>query len=166
MDWAPIIGVYIALASLCCILAMLADLLHGLRSRKLWIPCNYFSINSASLTLIAVAMKLAVDLTSPMPGVVDQLAKLGSMAFMCTMMANLLPSLYSMDIEALLANVAALGVLVITLVVNDCIQIKTGVIVSNGGDAAKVLQMISTGDYVSKDLLVSNKITGSTIAII
>ncbi|KAF5776355.1 hypothetical protein HanRHA438_Chr12g0534921 [Helianthus annuus] len=77
------IGIYIALASLCCILAMLADLLHGLRSRKLWIPCKYFTFNAASLTVIAVAMKLPVDLTGPMPGVVDQLAKLGSMAFMC-----------------------------------------------------------------------------------
>ncbi|KAJ0503896.1 hypothetical protein HanHA89_Chr12g0453391 [Helianthus annuus] len=103
------IGIYIALASLCCILAMLADLLHGLRSRKLWIP--------------------------------------------------------SMDRNGILANVTALGVLVITLVVNVCIQIQTGV-VSNGGEAAKILQMISTGDYAPKELLVSNKVTCSTIAII
>ncbi|KAJ0817391.1 hypothetical protein HanPI659440_Chr00c07g0718821 [Helianthus annuus] len=160
------IGIYITLASLCCILAMLADLLHGLKNRKLWIPCKYFTFNAASLTVIAVAMKLPVDLTGPMPGVVDQLAKLGSMAFMCNMMANLLPSLAAMDRNGMLANVTALGVLVITLVVNVCIQIQTGVVVSNGGEAAKILQMISTGDYVSKDLMVSNKITCSTIAII
>ncbi|KAJ0488084.1 hypothetical protein HanRHA438_Chr12g0534971 [Helianthus annuus] len=160
------IGIYIALASLCCILAMLADLLHGLRSRKLWIPCKYFTFNAASLTVIAVAMKLPVDLTGPMPGVVDQLAKLGSMAFMCNMMANLLPSLAAMDRNGILANVTALGVLVITLVVNVCIQIQTGVVVSNGGEAAKILQMISTGDYAPKELLVSNKVTCSTIAII
>ncbi|KAM0020689.1 hypothetical protein Hdeb2414_s0025g00669851 [Helianthus debilis subsp. tardiflorus] len=160
------IGIYIALASLCCILAMLADLLHGLKNRKLWIPCKYFTINAASLTVIAVAMKLPVDLTGPMPGVVDQLAKLGSMAFMCNMMANLLPSLAAMDRNGILANVTALGVLVITLVVNVCIQIQTGVVVSNGGEAAKILQMISTGDYAPKELLVSNKVTCSTIAII
>ncbi|XP_021995167.1 uncharacterized protein LOC110892301 [Helianthus annuus] len=138
------------------------DLNQSYISESFWLS----GVDRASLTLIAVAMKLHVDLTSRMPGVVDQLAKLESMVFMCTMMANLMPSLYSMDIEALLANIAALGVLVTTLVLNVCIQIKTGVVVSNGGDATKVLQMISTRDYVSKDLLVSNKITSSTLAII
>ncbi|XP_076956597.1 uncharacterized protein LOC143631858 [Bidens hawaiensis] len=106
-----LIGIYIALASLCCILAMVADLLHGLRSRKLWFPCKYFTINAASLSVIAVAMKLPVDLSASMPSVVDQLAKLGSVAFMCTMMANLLPCLATMDGNAMLANVTAIGVL-------------------------------------------------------
>ncbi|KAJ0745225.1 hypothetical protein HanPI659440_Chr10g0396441 [Helianthus annuus] len=32
------IGLYIAFASLVCILPMVADLLHGLRSRRLWFP--------------------------------------------------------------------------------------------------------------------------------
>ncbi|MFS7952530.1 hypothetical protein Hanom_Chr07g00608011 [Helianthus anomalus] len=126
------IGKYIALASLCCILAMVADLLHGTRSRKLWFPCNYFTINAASLAVIAVAMKLPVDLSGSMPGTVDQVAKLGSVAFMCTMMANLLPCLATMDSNAMLANITALGVLVITLVVNVCIQIQTGVVSSRG----------------------------------
>ncbi|KAJ0580373.1 hypothetical protein HanRHA438_Chr04g0166451 [Helianthus annuus] len=122
------IGEYIALASLCCILAMVADLLHGTRSRKLWFPCNYFTINAASLAVIAVAMKLPVDLSGSMPGTVDQVAKLGSVAFMCTMMANLLPCLATMDSKAMLANITALGVLAFTLVVNVCIQIQTGVV--------------------------------------
>ncbi|XP_076892804.1 uncharacterized protein LOC143544629 [Bidens hawaiensis] len=122
------IGIYIALASLCCILAMAADILHGLRSRKLWFPCKYFTINAASLSVIAVAMKLPVDLSGLFPGEVDQMAKLGSVAFMCTMMANLLPCLATMDDNAMLANIIALGVMVITLVVNVCIQIRTGVI--------------------------------------
>ncbi|KAI3775473.1 hypothetical protein L1987_50050 [Smallanthus sonchifolius] len=107
---------------------MVADLVHGLGSRKLWFPCKYFRINSAFLTVISVAMKLPVDLTSSMPGTVDQVAKLGSMAFMCAMMANLLPCLATMDDNALLSNIAALCVLVITLVVNVCIQIQTGVV--------------------------------------
>ncbi|KAJ0764646.1 hypothetical protein HanPI659440_Chr08g0294491 [Helianthus annuus] len=50
------------------------------------------------------------------------------MAFMCTMMANLLLSLATMDGMELLSNVIALAVLVITLVVNVCIQIETGVV--------------------------------------
>ncbi|KAJ0701703.1 hypothetical protein HanOQP8_Chr10g0382251 [Helianthus annuus] len=122
------IGLYIAFASLVCILPMVADLLHGLRSRQLWFPCKYFRINAAFLTVISIAMKLPVDLSGSMPGVVDQAAKLGSMAFMCIMMANLLPCLATMNNNELLSNLAALCVLVITLVVNVCIQVRTGVL--------------------------------------
>ncbi|KAJ9554757.1 hypothetical protein OSB04_009371 [Centaurea solstitialis] len=125
----PWIGIYIAVASLFCILPMVVDLLHGFRNRKLWFPNKYFTLNAASLTVIAIAMKLPMDLNNPMPGAVDQAAKIGSIGFMCTMMANLLPSLSTMDNKELLANIIALGVLVITLVVNVCIQIKTGVII-------------------------------------
>ncbi|PWA88444.1 hypothetical protein CTI12_AA090850 [Artemisia annua] len=124
----PWIGIYIAVASLFCILAMVADLIHGLRNRRLWFPCKIFTLNAASLTVIAVAMKLPVDLSNPMLGVADQVAKIGSMAFMCTMMANLLPSLATMNGKELLTNIIALDILVITSIVNVCIQIKTGVI--------------------------------------
>ncbi|MFS7960858.1 hypothetical protein Hanom_Chr08g00708011 [Helianthus anomalus] len=123
-----LIGIYIAIASLFCILPMVVDLLHGFKNKKLWFPCKYFTLNVASLTIIVVAMKLHVDLNTSMLGVVDQVAKFGSMAFMCTMMANLLPSLATMDNKELLSNVIALVVLVITLVVNVCIQIETGVV--------------------------------------
>ncbi|KAJ0881591.1 hypothetical protein HanRHA438_Chr10g0475901 [Helianthus annuus] len=64
------IGMYIASASLVCILAMLADLVYGLRSKKLWFPSKYFRIDSAFLTVISIAMKLPVDLTGSMPGYV------------------------------------------------------------------------------------------------
>ncbi|GJU58652.1 hypothetical protein Tco_1236418, partial [Tanacetum coccineum] len=76
---------------------MVADLLHGLKNKKLWFPCKTFTLNAASLTVIAVAMKLPVDLSNPMLGDADQIAKFGSMVFMCTMMANLLPSLATMN---------------------------------------------------------------------
>ncbi|KAJ9554754.1 hypothetical protein OSB04_009368 [Centaurea solstitialis] len=122
------IGIYIVVASLFCILLMVADLLHGLRNRKLWFPCKYFTLNAATLTVIAVAMKLPMDLNNPMLGRADQAAKLGNMAFMCTMMANLLPSLSTMDSKELLTNIIALGVPVITLVVNVCIQVETGIV--------------------------------------
>ncbi|CAH1438851.1 unnamed protein product [Lactuca virosa] len=125
------IGMYIALASLFCNLAMVADLLHGLRNRKLWFPCNYFTLNAASLTVIAVAIKLPNDLTNLMPSHVDRTAKLGSLSFMCTMMANLLPSLATLESKELVSNMIALGILVITLVVNVCIQINTGVLSYN-----------------------------------
>ncbi|GKA90130.1 hypothetical protein Tco_0811942 [Tanacetum coccineum] len=64
----PWIGIYIASASLVCILAMAADLLHGLRNRKLWFPCNYFTLNAASLSVVAVAIKLPMDINNLMPG--------------------------------------------------------------------------------------------------
>nr|GEV18107.1 hypothetical protein CTI12_AA135620 [Tanacetum cinerariifolium] len=124
----PWIGMYIASASLVCILAMVVDLLHGLRNRKLWFPCRYFTLNAASLSVIAVAIKLPMDINNLIPGDVDQATKLGSMAFMCTMMANVLPSLATMNNKELLTNMIASIVLVITLVVNVCIQIKTGVV--------------------------------------
>lgn len=122
------IGIYIAIASAFCIFAMAADLLHGFRNKKFWFPCKYFSLNAASITVITVTMKLPVDLSSGMPSYMDQAAKLGSLAFMCTMMANLMPSLASMDNKTLLANVIGLSILVITIIVNIIIEITTGVV--------------------------------------
>ncbi|PWA34607.1 hypothetical protein CTI12_AA617420 [Artemisia annua] len=129
----PWIGIYIAVASLWCILAMVADLIHGLKNRKLWLPSKYFSLDAASLTVIAVAVKLPLDLNNPMPGAIDQQAKLGSVAFMCIMMSFILPSLATMEKKEPVTNTIALGLLVITLVVNVCIQINTGLI-SNSED--------------------------------
>nr|GEW71425.1 hypothetical protein LSAT_6X39981 [Tanacetum cinerariifolium] len=54
----PWIGIYIASASLVCILAMAADSLHGLRNRKLWFPCNYFTLNAASLSVICSTLTI------------------------------------------------------------------------------------------------------------
>ncbi|KAD3641920.1 hypothetical protein R6Q59_004523 [Mikania micrantha] len=122
------IGIYIAIASWFCIFAMAADLWHGFRHKKLWFPCKCFTLNAASITVIAVTMKLPVDLTSGSRDLVDQGAKLASLGFMCTMMANLMPSLASMDNKALLANVIGMCVLVITIIANICIQVYTGAI--------------------------------------
>ncbi|CAI9297500.1 unnamed protein product [Lactuca saligna] len=107
----PWIGVYIASASLFCMLAIMADLVHGFHNRKLWFPCNYFTLNAASLTVIAVAIKLPNDLTNLMPGHVDHTAKLGSLSFMCTIMANLLPSLATMENKELVSDLIALVIL-------------------------------------------------------
>ncbi|KAJ9549884.1 hypothetical protein OSB04_022427 [Centaurea solstitialis] len=122
------IGIYIAIASFFCILLMVADLFHGFRNRKLWFPSKYFTLNAVSITVITVAMKLPVDLSGRMPTMIDQLAKRGSTAFMCTMMANCIPSLASMDNMELLANVAGMVILVITMVINLLIEIETGVV--------------------------------------
>nr|GFB11163.1 pentatricopeptide repeat-containing protein [Tanacetum cinerariifolium] len=107
----PWVGMYIALASVFCVVAVGADLIRGLWNRKLWFPCKFFTLNAASLTTIAIATKLPVDLNNSMPGNLDQMAKLGSMAFKCTMMANFLPSLATMDSKELFANIIALAIL-------------------------------------------------------
>ncbi|KAJ0914578.1 hypothetical protein HanPSC8_Chr06g0240171 [Helianthus annuus] len=120
-----LIGIYISTASLFCILAMALDLLYGFRNRKFWFPSKYFSLNAASITVIAVTMKLPVDLTSPMPGQIDHVVKLGCLAFMCTMMSNFMPSLGSMDNKSLVANVTGLSIFVITMIANTVIQIRT-----------------------------------------
>ncbi|GMN32750.1 hypothetical protein TIFTF001_003836 [Ficus carica] len=124
----PWIGIYIAAASLACLAAMAADLIQGFRFKKFWFPCSCFSINATSLTLIAVAAKLSVDLNTSMPSRVDQLSKLSSTALICTVMGNSMPSLGTMGNEELFMNIMALGILVITIIVNVCIQLATGAI--------------------------------------
>ncbi|KAK4718747.1 hypothetical protein R3W88_017085 [Solanum pinnatisectum] len=126
----PWIGRYIVAASLICILAMLADAAQGIRRRKFWLPCRFFTFNAASLTLLGVVVKLPLDLNNPMPGKIDQMAKLSSVVFMSTAMANFMPSLALMDNKDILMDMTALGILVITLVVNVCIELGTGIIYS------------------------------------
>ncbi|XVE57673.1 hypothetical protein DITRI_Ditri04bG0108300 [Diplodiscus trichospermus] len=124
----PWIGIYIAAASLACAVAMAADAIHGFRHRKFWFPSKFFTINATSLTIITVAIKLSVDLNTPMPRGQDQLAKLSSTALICTVMGNSMPSLGTMENKEIFTNIIALAILVITVIVNICIQIGTGVI--------------------------------------
>ncbi|KAL8041970.1 hypothetical protein ABFX02_09G019300 [Erythranthe guttata] len=119
----PWIGMYVAAASAICTLAMAADSLHGFWRKRHWFPSRYFSINATSLTLLAVSMKLPVDLTTRMYAVTDRLAKVSSLVFMSTAMANFLPSLGSMSDKDVLMNVTALSILVITVTANVTIQI-------------------------------------------
>ncbi|XP_022858037.1 uncharacterized protein LOC111378965 [Olea europaea var. sylvestris] len=119
----PWIGMYVAAASFVCSLAMTADLFHGYRTKKLWFPSKYFSINAATLSLLQVAMKLPVDLSTYMWAVTDRLAKVSSLILVSTAMGNFMTSFGSMNIKEILLNVTALGILVITVIVNVCIQI-------------------------------------------
>ncbi|KAK4437257.1 hypothetical protein Salat_0059600 [Sesamum alatum] len=118
----PWIGLYIAAASAVCTLAMAADVFNGFRSKKLWFPCKYFSLNAASLILLGVAMKLPMDLNTNLLYEADWLSKIDSLVFMSTAMGNFLPSLGSMKDEEILMNVVALGILVITILVDFWIQ--------------------------------------------
>ncbi|XP_058224781.1 uncharacterized protein LOC131333953 [Rhododendron vialii] len=124
----PWIGIYIAVASAACAIAMAVDAFNGFRQRKFWFPCKFFSLNATTLTFIAVAIKLSVDLNTSMPRRQEQLAKLSSAALICTVMGNSMPSLGTMGNKEIVANIVALGILVITAIVNICIQLGTGVI--------------------------------------
>ncbi|WJX65356.1 hypothetical protein P8452_50029 [Trifolium repens] len=124
----PWIGIYIATASLLCLISMSADLIKGFKAHKLWFPCKYFCLNATSLTIIAVTVKLSVDLNTPMPHRHDQLAKLASSAIICTIMANSMPSLGLTQNRETMMNVLAMAILVVTMIVNICIQFVTGVI--------------------------------------
>ncbi|KAF3659236.1 putative scarecrow-like protein 27-like [Capsicum annuum] len=124
----PWIGIYVAAASAVCAVGMAMDALHGLRRRKFWFPCNFFSLNATTLTLLAVATKLSVDLNTSMPRRQDQLTKLSGAALLCTVIANFMPSLGLMENKELVMNIMALGIFVITAIVNIGIQLATGVI--------------------------------------
>ncbi|XP_071704034.1 uncharacterized protein [Rutidosis leptorrhynchoides] len=96
-DAMPWVGLYVVIASLVCIFAMVADAFHGFKQGKLWFPCKFFTLNAASLTIIAVAMKIPLGLTGD---------------------------------KELLVNMIALVILIITIIVNVCIQIATWLVSS------------------------------------
>ncbi|CAH1420317.1 unnamed protein product [Lactuca virosa] len=119
-DAMPWVGFYVFLASLVCTFAMAADAVQGFRKRKLWFPCRFFTINAASLTLIGIAMKLPVDLNTDM-----SVSKTISIMFLVAMVGNFLPSLGLMDLNELLMNMIAFGILMITITVNVWLQYST-----------------------------------------
>ncbi|PWA85832.1 hypothetical protein CTI12_AA146110 [Artemisia annua] len=138
-DAMPWVGLYVCAASLVCTLAMAADTFQGFRQGKLWFPCRFFSLNAASITVIAIAMKLPVDLTTIKPNNNDIESKSGdvnvkvsSIYFLIIMLANFLPSLGLMNDKELLFNIIALGILIITIYVNICIEIATKVFYLDG----------------------------------
>ncbi|KAL8041980.1 hypothetical protein ABFX02_09G020200 [Erythranthe guttata] len=119
----PWIGLYIATTSLVCTLAMAADASIGFRSKELWFPCKYFTLNAFSLTLLAVTMKLPLDLTSFTIQDDDKLARISSLVFMSTAMANFTTSLWSMTDNEIVLNLAALALLVLTVFGNVAVHI-------------------------------------------
>ncbi|KAK9159973.1 hypothetical protein Syun_006314 [Stephania yunnanensis] len=109
---------------------MLFDTISGLRRKTRYIPCRFFSLNSVTLTLLAVATKLPVDLTSYMPSALDQLSKLTGTTMICVYMGFIFPSLGGSRESESMSNLVALGIFVVTVFVNICIQISTKVIFS------------------------------------
>ncbi|KAI3677260.1 hypothetical protein L1987_86883 [Smallanthus sonchifolius] len=128
-DAMPWVGLYVGVASLICTLAMAADAVQAIWRWKLWFPNKFFTLNASIITLISIAMKLPLDLTTDPTscGRVEN-AKITGIYFLVTMLANFLPSFGLMDDRELLMNVVALGILVITVYVNIGIQVFTRVL--------------------------------------
>nr|GEU80769.1 Rho guanyl-nucleotide exchange factor 12 [Tanacetum cinerariifolium] len=126
----PWVGLYVAGASLACTLAMAIDAFQGFRRWKLWFPNKFFVINTVSITLIAIAMKLPVDLPTNMSdiNVGEWNGKIVSITFLVTMLYNFLPSLGLMNDKELLVNMVAWSILLITITVNVSIQIFAGML--------------------------------------
>ncbi|KAD3337627.1 hypothetical protein E3N88_33147 [Mikania micrantha] len=143
-DAMPWVGLYVSLASFICAFAMAADAVQAIWQWKLWFPNRFFTLNASTITLIAIAMKLPVDLTSNRcegiqvsqpcdpkaynnPSSLD-FTKMIGLSFLVTMLGNFLPSLGLMDDKELLVNIVAIGILVITIGVNIGIQLYTQVL--------------------------------------
>ncbi|KAI5655694.1 hypothetical protein M9H77_32881 [Catharanthus roseus] len=121
----PWIGLYIATASAICFLAMAADAFFGFRRNKLWFPCRFFTLNAASSTILAVAAKITGDLNTRLWGKQDMIAKLSSIVLVVTALGNFTTSLGLMYNNEMLANVAALGIFIITVIVNVSLHLCT-----------------------------------------
>ncbi|KAK9081268.1 hypothetical protein Syun_030631 [Stephania yunnanensis] len=124
----PAIGLYMAVATLVCLILMLCDIFNAILRKKPWIPCRFFVLNSFTLTLLSIATKLPSDLTTSMPSACDQLSKLCGTSLMCISIGFFRPSTVNMSQSELSANLASLSIMVITIVVNVSLQISTGAI--------------------------------------
>ncbi|KAL6008179.1 hypothetical protein ACLOJK_033685 [Asimina triloba] len=124
----PWIGSYISSASVVCCAGITDDLLDWAWNASFWFSCKFFPLNATSLTLLAIATKLIVDISTPMPGDLNQLAKLCGSAFLCTSMCHFMPSIGAMEDTQVILNLVPLVFLVITVMVDVCIQMGTGLI--------------------------------------
>ncbi|KAK9159606.1 hypothetical protein Syun_005947 [Stephania yunnanensis] len=121
----PIIGLNIAGASLVCLLLILWVVFSAIKRKARYIPCRRFSLNSVTLTLVAIAAKLPVDFTTNMPSARDQLSKLTCMAMTCICIGFMAPSIASSKESESVSNMASLSIFVVTVAVNICIQLGT-----------------------------------------
>ncbi|KAK9138876.1 hypothetical protein Sjap_009470 [Stephania japonica] len=111
----PIIGLYIAIASLVCLLLMLWDIFFAIRRKNRHIPCRRFSLNSVTLTLLAIVAKLPVDLTTNMPSARDQLSKLSGTAMTCICIGFMALSVVSSKESESVSNMASLSIFIVTV---------------------------------------------------
>nr|GLL25945.1 uncharacterized protein LOC109157637 [Ipomoea trifida] len=120
----PIIGVYIAAASLLCSIAMFLNSCFTFINSFPNFNVRFFPLNATWLTLLAVATKLATDLTTPKLSYLDNQAKIMNTVFLTVAMSNFFTSLGSMNNADILTNLTALSILVITVIVDLCLQLS------------------------------------------
>nr|GMC87293.1 ATP-dependent RNA helicase [Ipomoea batatas] len=124
----PIIGVYVAAASMACSFAMFLNscltFINSFPKFNVRFSGNFFPLNATWLTLLAVATKLAADLTTPKSSYIDNEAKIMNTVFLTVAMGNFFPSLGSMNNADIVTNLTALSILVITVVVDLYIQLR------------------------------------------
>ncbi|XP_031127819.1 uncharacterized protein LOC116029914 [Ipomoea triloba] len=124
----PIIGVYIAAASLLCSIAMFLNscftFINSFPNFNVRFSGNFFPLNATWLTLLAVATKLATDLTTPKLSYLDNQAKIMNTVFLTVAMSNFFTHLGSMNNADILTNLTALSILVITVIVDLCLQLS------------------------------------------
>nr|GMC85228.1 ATP-dependent RNA helicase [Ipomoea batatas] len=124
----PIIGVYVAAASMACSFAMFLNscltFINSFPKFNVRFSGNFFPLNATWLTLLAVATKLAADLTTPKSSYLDNQAKIMNTVFLTVAMGNFFPSLGSMNNADIVTNLTALSILVITVVVDLYIQLR------------------------------------------
>ncbi|KAG6481107.1 uncharacterized protein LOC122014341 [Zingiber officinale] len=119
----PVIGLYAAAASAICAVAMAYDAIYAVcRHDRPSYPAAIFSLNAATITLLSVATKFPLDLSSSMPSQFDQLAKLSGSALVAAAACHFHPSLDSVS------DLIALAIFVATLMVDISIQVSTSVI--------------------------------------
>ena len=70
------------------------------------------------INLLAIAMKLPVDLSTETTSRVDQMEKNSGSVLIFTVTGNFMPSLGQMSNKEIVMNVAALNILVVTILVN------------------------------------------------
>ncbi|XP_019161034.1 PREDICTED: uncharacterized protein LOC109157637 [Ipomoea nil] len=124
----PIIGVYVAAASLACSFAMFLNscltFINSFPKFNLRFSRNFFPLNATWLTLLAVATKPVADLTTPKLSYQDNQAKIMNTVFLTVAMGNFFTSLGSMNNADIVTNLTALSILVITVVVDLYIQLR------------------------------------------
>ncbi|KAL8456724.1 hypothetical protein ACS0TY_034827 [Phlomoides rotata] len=120
----PLVARYIAETSTVCTLLMAFDVINGFRLKKLWFPSHFFSLNAASLTVLAVATKLPTDVnTFKLDSSADALAQYMGIIFMVTTLTNSMTSLGWMSNEKIFSNVTTLLIFVLTVAGNVVIMI-------------------------------------------
>ncbi|KAK9138296.1 hypothetical protein Sjap_008890 [Stephania japonica] len=124
----PAVGLFIAGATLVCLVFMLSDIYNAIRQRKPWVPCRFFVLNSFTLTLLSTSTKLTRDFTTSMPSAWDQLSKLCGTSLICISIGFFRPSIVNMSDAELSASMGTLTVMVLSAVVNVSLQISTGAI--------------------------------------